>query len=86
MTVDPGHRISALIASTVLVPCHHHQAVAAHPGFVATARSRDGTPEAMESDGDRFELAVQWHPETAADKGLFVGLVRAAAEFSAARP
>jgi putative glutamine amidotransferase len=32
----------------------------------------------MEAAGDRFELAVQWHPETRADAGLFSGLVAAA--------
>jgi len=32
----------------------------------------------MEAVGDRFELAVQWHPETRADAGLFSGLVAAA--------
>ena len=32
----------------------------------------------MEGVGDRFEVAVQWHPETRADAGLFSGLVAAA--------
>ena len=31
--------------------------------------------------GERFCLAVQWHPETAADVGLLAGLVRAAAAY-----
>ena len=31
----------------------------------------------MEAPGDRFCVAVQWHPETAADVGLLAGLVRA---------
>jgi putative glutamine amidotransferase len=54
--------------------------VAAHPGFVASAHADDGTLEAMEAeDGERFCVAVQWHPETAADVGLLSGLVRAAA-------
>jgi putative glutamine amidotransferase len=78
VVVQPGHRISALIDSELTVPCHHHQAVDRHPGFIATAHAADGVLEAMESDGDRFEVAVQWHPETGADKGLFAGLVAAA--------
>ncbi|NYJ20763.1 gamma-glutamyl-gamma-aminobutyrate hydrolase family protein [Glaciibacter psychrotolerans] len=78
VTVEPGLRISALVASHLAVPCHHHQAVAAHPGFVVTAQSADGVIEAMESTGERFELAVQWHPETDADKALFAGLIAAA--------
>ena len=36
----------------------------------------------MEADGDRFCVAVQWHPETAADVGLLAGLVRAAAAYA----
>ena len=62
--------------------CHHHQSVADHPGFVASAHAADGTLEAMEAEaGDRFCVAVQWHPETAADVGLLAGLVRAAAAY-----
>ncbi len=80
--VEAGHRISALAGPHLAVACHHHQGVAEHPGFIATARSSDGLLEAMESEGERFEVGVQWHPETTKDKGLFVGLVAAA---SAAR-
>ncbi len=61
--------------------CHHHQSVAAHPGFTAAAHAEDGTLEAMEAAGDRFCVAVQWHPETAADVGLLAGLVRAATAY-----
>jgi putative glutamine amidotransferase len=51
-----------------------------HPGFEAAAYAEDGTLEALEASGDRFEVAVQWHPETRADAGLFAGLVAAATE------
>ena len=49
-----------------------------HPGYAAAAYAADGTLEAMEAPGDRFLVAVQWHPETRADAGLFAGLVAAA--------
>jgi putative glutamine amidotransferase len=52
--------------------------VATHPGFEAVAFAADGTLEAMERPGDRFCLAVQWHPESRTDAGLFRGLVAAA--------
>ena len=58
--------------------CHHHQAVGAHPGLVASAWAADGTVEAIEDPGSRFRIGVQWHPETADDQGLFAGLVAAA--------
>lgn len=78
VTVHPGHRISGLVDQSLIAPCHHHQAVERHPGYIVTARDDDGVAQAMEAEGDRFEVAVQWHPETAPDKRLFAGLVNAA--------
>lgn len=59
------------------VHCHHHQSVRKHPGYTAVAWADDGTVEAMERPGARFCLGVQWHPEVAADAGLFQALVGA---------
>ena len=59
------------------VHCHHHQSVRGHPGYTAVAWADDGTLEAMERPGERFCLGVQWHPEVAADAGLFQALVGA---------
>jgi putative glutamine amidotransferase len=80
--IEPGTRLAGLVGEEVAVNCHHHQAVASHPGFVPVARAADGTLEAMEAAGDRFCVGVQWHPETAADVGLLAGLVRAAAAYA----
>ena len=74
----PGSRLRRLVGDRLEVGCHHHQAVTTYPGFEAVAFSADGTLEAMERPGDRFCLAVQWHPESRADAGLFRGLVAAA--------
>lgn len=76
--IDRSGRIGGLLADRVTVPCHHHQGVDAHPGFVATARSADGALHAMEQPGERFVVGVQWHPEVGIDDGLFRGLVTAA--------
>lgn len=75
-----GSRLAGLVGPRVEVSCHHHQSVASHPGFTAVARARDGTVEAMEATGDRWCLAVQWHPETRVEVGLMAGLVAAARE------
>ena len=75
----PGTRVSALVGERLTVSCHHHQSVERHPGFVRSASAPDGTLEAMEAPGDRFCVAVQWHPENAADVGVLAWLVRAAA-------
>ena len=85
VSTTTGSRVSALVGDRLAVNCHHHQSVRTHPGFVAVAHAADGTLEAMEAPGDRFCVAVQWHPETAADVGLLVGLLRAAAEYAAER-
>jgi putative glutamine amidotransferase len=78
VAVEPGHRVSQLVDENAVVPCHHHQAVDRHPGYVGTAWCGDGVLQAMEAEGDRFEVAVQWHPETADDKRLFAALVEQA--------
>ncbi len=74
----PGSRLARLVGDRHEVGCHHHQSVREHPGYAPAAFAADGTLEAMEAIGERFEVAVQWHPETRADAGLFRGLVEAA--------
>jgi len=81
VTTEAGTRVASLVGDSLSVNCHHHQSVASHPGFEASAHAADGTLEAMETPGDRFCVAVQWHPETAADVGLLAGLVRAASAY-----
>ena len=80
VATEPGSRLAALVGPEAEVSCHHHQSVATHPGFTAVARAADGTLEAMEAAGERFRLAVQWHPETRVEIGLMAGLVQAARE------
>ncbi len=75
---ESGSRLASLVGARVEVSCHHHQSVATHPGFTAVARASDGTVEAMEAGGDRWSVAVQWHPETRVEVGLMAGLVEAA--------
>ena len=84
VSTEAGSRLAALVGPALEVNCHHHQSVREHPGFVGSAHAADGTLEAMEAaGGDRFCVAVQWHPETAADVGLLAGLVEAAASHQA---
>lgn len=78
VTTVPGTTVAGLIGPARTVRCHHHQSVRAHPGLVAAAVAEDGTVEALEHPDRRFWVAVQWHPETQADVGLFRGLVAAA--------
>lgn len=73
-----GSRIAALLGDHVEVHSYHHQAVATHPGYVATGHAQDGTLESFEDLDSAFCLGVQWHPEPGDDERLFVALVAAA--------
>jgi putative glutamine amidotransferase len=83
-TID-GSRLARIIGLQVQVACHHHQAVLEHPEFVPSAHSSDGVLEAMESPGERFRVAVQWHPETGSDVRLFRAFAEAATLWRAAQ-
>jgi putative glutamine amidotransferase len=80
----PGTRLAAILGPVVTVACHHHQAVAAHPGSIAAGQAADGLLEAIETPGARVRLGIQWHPEARspgvrADSRLFAALTDAAA-------
>lgn len=77
--VAKGSRLAKLVGETGPASCHHHQSVRDHPGFTAVAWAEDGLLEAIEDPEHRFRLGVQWHPEVDPDRGLFRGLVIAAA-------
>ena len=55
-------------------------------GLVVTARTDDDLVYAFEAPGDRYLVAVQWHPEqNSEDRRLFAGLVAAASVYADAR-
>ena len=78
-----GSRLASAFASTHAEACHsvHHQAIdTLGSGLTVTATADDGVTEAVEVDGSRWAVAVQWHPEDTAAKdpaqqGLFDTLV-----------
>lgn len=64
--VEPDSRLARIFGAGIhAVNSRHHQAVdRIGAGLRVTARSDpDGVIEALERDGRRFALAVQWHPE-----------------------
>ncbi|GAA0368254.1 gamma-glutamyl-gamma-aminobutyrate hydrolase family protein [Microbispora corallina] len=73
--------LATIYGDSDLTPAHyHHQAIdRLADGLEVTARSDDGTIEAVEVIGAPFALAVQWHPEADEDGPLFDALIRAAA-------
>ncbi len=69
------------------VNSRHHQAVnQVAPGWEVSGTAPDGVVEAIESPGDVFRLAVQWHPEnfwrTGEFRPLFEGFIEAAGKRS----
>jgi putative glutamine amidotransferase len=79
VTTSDDSTLHTILGPSATVRCHHHQSVRSHPGYVPTAWAADGSLEAMEAEGTRFCLGVQWHPEAGRDQRLFDALVRAAA-------
>lgn len=63
--ITPGSRLARALGSThIAVNSFHHQAVARTADELReTAHSPDGIIEGLETDGDWWVLAVQWHPE-----------------------
>ena len=85
VSVVEGTRLASVLGTDLLdVPTYHHQAVATHPGYAASAWHEDGTLEAMEDAAHPFRLAVQWHPEAGEDGRLFDALVKACGDFGRA--
>lgn len=88
-----GSLLAELAGSeSALVNSHHHQAIeTVGRELVATAWTSDGLVEALEDPrGDRFALAVQWHPEIAWEqddfsRALFERFVKVSCEYAAAK-
>jgi gamma-glutamyl-gamma-aminobutyrate hydrolase PuuD len=79
----PGSLAAEVFGAQPVVKCSHHQAIAdLGRGLVQTAATDDGVPEAVELEGARFVLGVQWHPEEQGDRRPFDALVRAAQRYA----
>jgi putative glutamine amidotransferase len=83
--LSEGTRLASIVgASELEVNSFHHQAIKQlAAGLKDVAWAPDGVIEAVEMDGTRFVLAVQWHPEDLvardpAARGLFAALIQAA--------
>lgn len=79
-------RIGALLGTTTMGACSHHQALdRVADGVEVVGRADDGIVEAVEYPGRTFLWGVQWHPEENSDDvRLFEALVQAAAVRSVA--
>ncbi|MBX8631095.1 MAG: gamma-glutamyl-gamma-aminobutyrate hydrolase family protein [Thermoplasmata archaeon] len=85
VSVENGSILHSLFQTDVRkVNSMHHQAVARLPdGWIVSAVAEDGVIEAIEFPGDRFRVAVQWHPEelfenSPMDAKLFASFIESA--------
>jgi putative glutamine amidotransferase len=82
--IAPDSRLAAILGTTeTAVNSFHHQAIErVGSGLRPVAWAPDGTIEAVEGEGERFVLGVQWHAEglvgRAEHLALFETLVEAA--------
>lgn len=73
-----GSRLARLAGrDNALVNSHHHQAIeTVGIDLLATAWTSDGLVEGLEDPrGERFVLAVQWHPEIAWERDAFARVI-----------
>ncbi|TDD81462.1 gamma-glutamyl-gamma-aminobutyrate hydrolase family protein [Actinomadura rubrisoli] len=78
--ISASSAVGGILGDAADVPTYHHQAVSRlGKGLSAVAWAEDQVVEAVELQGHRFGIGVQWHPEEGDDKRLFEALVAAAA-------
>lgn len=59
-----GSKLQTLIGEETMVNSFHHQVIdQVAKGFTTVASAPDGCVEAIEKDGDRYVIGIQWHPE-----------------------
>jgi putative glutamine amidotransferase len=91
VAVAPGTRLARIAgAAEIAVNSRHHQAIERlAPGLAVSGTAPDGVPEAVESDGGPWLLAVQWHPENlagdAVSERIFGDFVQAARDQAGTR-
>lgn len=76
--LSAGSQLGKLLGTWTRVPSLHHQAIQrAGSGLMAVGWAEDQVIEAVELQGHRFAVGVQWHPEEGDDLRVFEALVAA---------
>ena len=90
VTISAASKLGRVLGESAQVPAAHHQAIdRIGTGLLTVAWTHDQVVEAVELQGHRFGLGVQWNPEDGDDPRLFEALVteaEAAAVQSAGPP
>src|SRR5215469_5190713 len=77
--LSAASKLGQVLGATAQVPAAHHQAIdRIASGLLTVAWTPDQVVEAVEVQGHKFGLGVQWHPEEGDDQRIFEALVAAA--------
>jgi gamma-glutamyl-gamma-aminobutyrate hydrolase PuuD len=84
--VSAPSKLGHVLGTAASVPAAHHQAIGRlGSGLLTVAWTQDQVVEAVELQGHRFGIGVQWHPEEGDDPRIFDALVAAAQSSAQAR-
>jgi putative glutamine amidotransferase len=79
LQIAAASKLSGVLGEKAQVPASHHQAVnQLGAGLLTVAWTPDQVVEALEVQGHRWGLGVQWNPEEGDDARLLEALVKAA--------
>lgn len=79
-------KLGQALGAAATVPAAHHQAISAiGSGLLTVAWTKDQVVEAVELQGHRFGVGVQWHPEESDDLRIFEALIAASQSAAQAR-
>ena len=77
--ISAASKLGRALGATAQVPAAHHQAIdRIGSGLLTVAWTPDQVVEAVELQGHKFGIGVQWHPEEGDDTRIFEALVAAA--------
>jgi putative glutamine amidotransferase len=77
--ISAASKIGRVLGAAAQVPAAHHQAIdRIGSGLLPVAWTSDQVVEAVELQGHKFGLGVQWQPEEGDDARIFEALVAAA--------
>jgi putative glutamine amidotransferase len=77
--ISAASKLGRVLGGTAQVPAAHHQAIdRIGSGLLTVAWTPDQVVEAVELQGHKFGVGVQWHPEEGDDARIFEALVAAA--------
>jgi putative glutamine amidotransferase len=85
--VSEASKLGRVLGAAARVPAAHHQAIdRIGSGLLSVAWTPDEVVEAVELQGHRFGIGVQWHPEEGDDARIFEALMAAATAKTAPAP